>query len=354
MRIKQNVNKDVIDELYEEGYLYAAFGEYWRRTRGYKMFKIPVDADFLCPNWDGRLSNRGCTYCPGLGKEVGRPTFFEVQGKSVRAQLDHQIEYHRGKGVAEKFMAYFYPATNTYRRVTELEKLFEEAISHPDVIGLSIGTRPDCVPDEILDVLEGYTKRGYEVWIELGQQTYHYHTIEKINRRHGIAECIDATGRIKEHGIFVCDHIILGLPYETPGEMIETARILSVVGVDAVKIYPLLVMKGTRIAGEFYAGKYRPIAFTEYINLVCDFLENLSPYVLIQRLSKDCGLQLKLAPEWNTFRLNVSSRIEKELKRRGTKQGVRYKMGLGEVELFPLNGGIKPVPAINASVSCNF
>lgn len=341
MRIKQNVDKAVVDELYREGYLYAAFGEYWRRTHGYKMFKIPLDADFLCPNWDGRLSNYGCAYCPGLGKEVGRPTFFEVQGKSIRKQLDYQIEYHKGKGVADKFMAYFYPATNTYRRVNELKKLFDEAIAHPDVIGISIGTRPDCIPDEILNLLEGYTRSGYEVWIELGQQSYHYHTIERINRQHGIAECIDATERAKGHGIFVCDHIILGLPYETPKEMIETARILSVVGVDAVKIYPLLVMKGTRIAREFAAGRYRPIAFTEYINLVCDFLENLSPYVLIQRLSKDCGLQLKLAPEWNTFRLNVSSRVEKELLRRGTTQGSKYKIGLEEEELFPLKEGIK-------------
>lgn len=334
---RPQADKETVDSLYRNGFRYASFGEYWRRIHDYKLFKVPVDADFLCPNWDSRVSKEGCIYCPGFGKEVGRPTFFEVQGKEIREQLEHQIPYHREKGAGEKFLAYFYPATNTYRRVSQLENLFNEALEVEGVVGLSVGTRPDCLPDEVLDLLESYVKEGKEVWVELGQQSYHYHTIEEANRGHGIAESIDVIPRMKERGIWVCNHIILGMPYETPSEMNETARILSVLGVDAVKIYPLLVMRGTSLARMYETGVYRPLGFLEYVNLACDFLEHLSPYVLIQRLSKDCGMQLKIAPKWNPSRLVVSPRIEKELARRNSRQGAKYKIGLSEPELEPLN-----------------
>lgn len=336
MLLDQRADKKIVDSMYKDGYLYAQFGEYWRREKGYKMFKIPVDADFICPNWDGRLSVSGCIFCPGFGKDVGRPTFHEVQGETIKKQVSYQMEYHRNKGVAEKFMVYFYPATNTYQRVDVLKKLFDEAMMHKDAVGLVVGTRPDCLPDEVVELLASYIKKGKEVWVELGQQTTHYKTLKLLNRGHGLAEGIDAVRRLKEKNIWVLTHMLLGLPGETRMDMIESARVISAMGVDAVKIYPLLVMKNTALAKMWEEGKYKALEFDEYVGFVCDFLEHLSPYIIIQRLSKDCGLHLKLAPEWNTFRMNVVSAVEKELKKRQTKQGSRHKLGLGEEELEPL------------------
>ncbi|HHQ45455.1 MAG TPA: TIGR01212 family radical SAM protein, partial [Candidatus Altiarchaeales archaeon] len=226
--------------------------------------------------------------------------------------------------------------TNTYAPLPVLRKLLDEVVGNKDVIGFTLGTRPDCLPDEVLDLVAEYRKASYDVWIELGQQTVHYHTLEEVNRQHGLAELIRATRECHKRDLKVLAFVILGLPHETPGEMMETARVISALEIDAIKLYPLVVMKGTRLADQFLKGQYKPLGFTEYVRLSADFLEHLSPHVLIQRLSKDCGLEIKHAPEWNTYRNIVSPAIDKELQRRGTKQGDKFKLTLAVDELRPL------------------
>ena len=337
MFAKQIIDKEKVDELYREGYLYSAYGEYIRKHHGFRIFKIPMNANFTCPNWDGRLSNKGCVYCPDMARQFTFESFRKVIDKDLKEQVIDQMEYYKKKSGGDKGFVYIAFGTNTYYPVSKLKEIFDAALDHKDVLGLSIGTRPDCLPDEVFDLLETYVKQGKEMWLEIGQQTVHQHTLENINRRHGLAELIRVVDESHRRGIKVIVFVILGLPYETPNEMIETARILSALGVDAVKLYPLVVMKGTRLGESYLKGGYRPLGLKEYVNLLADFLEHLSPYVLVQRLSKDCGLEIKLAPEWNTYRLIVGPMVEKELKRRGTKQGSKYKLGLTAEELVPLN-----------------
>lgn len=339
--MKQIIDKKIADSMYRDGHLYLEQGEYWKRKYGFKAVKVPMNANFTCPNWDGRLSNEGCIYCPDFARQFTYNSFRRVINKDIKEQVEDQIKHYKEMSHCKKALVYIAFGTNTYRPVNELKKIFNSAIDHKDVIGLSIGTRPDCLPDKVFDLLGSYVKDGYEIWLEIGQQTVHYHTLETINRKHGFAESIRVVDEAHNRGIFVLFFNILGLPYETPGEMIETARILSVLGADAVKIYPLIVMRGTRIGSEYLKGNYRPLGFTEYIEIVVNFLEHLSPYVIIQRLSKDCGLETKLAPKWNTYRLIVGPRVEKELKRRGTKQGSKFKVTLSEEELKPLRSPLK-------------
>ena len=336
MITERRINRRMIDQMYKEGYLYAKFGEYFRRTHGYKMFKIPVDAGFTCPNWDSRLSNKGCMFCPFYAKKFTHESFRRVIGKNLKVQISEQVKYHKKTGAGEKFLIYVAFATNTYKPVDELREIYDILLKHDDVVGLSIGTRPDCLPDEVLDLLGEYVEEGYEIWLEIGQQSFHFHTCEQTNRQHGVSEILNLVKKSHDRGILVLSFVILGLPYETPSEMIETARFVSELNIDAVKVYPLLVMKETRLVDEYESGKYRPISRLEYLSILADFIENLSPYVLIQRLSKDAGVDEKIAPEWNTHRFLVSPEIEKILMLRGTKQGSRYSVGLTAEELKPL------------------
>ena len=326
---------DVVDGLYDDGFLYAAFGEYFRRSHGYKMFKVPANAGFTCPNWDNRLSALGCIYCPSFARQFSHESLRRVMDANLRKQLSEQIEYHKSTGAGEKFLVYLAFGTNTYLKLEQLREIYDLLLEHPETVGLSIGTRPDCLPPEVLDMLGEYVDLGYEMWVELGQQSMHYHTCQKTNRQHGVSEVVDVIGKAHERGILVNLFTILGLPYETPSEMIETAKMVSVLGADSLKIYPLLVMENTTLAKHYSIGWYRPVSRIEYIGLVADFLEHLSPKILIQRISKDAGVEAKNAPEWNTHRFLVGPEVEKALAIRGTRQGSRYKIGLSVEELEP-------------------
>ncbi len=335
--IKQIVDRKAVDALYDESRLYSAYGMYERRIHGYKIFKVPLNARFVCPNWDGRLSEDGCVFCPSHAKQFTYQSFREVIDKGFTEQIKTQVQHYQEKGAGEKGLVYIAFGTNTYAPLDRLRQIFDETVNaHEDVIGFTVGTRPDCLPDEVLDLLGEYRESGYEVWVEAGQQTMHQHTLRETNRQHGVAELIRAVDECHARDIPLLAFIILGMPWETHDEMMETARMISAIGVDAVKIYPLVVMKDTRLAEMWRTGQYKSLGFRQYVKLVADFLEHLSPYVLIQRMSKDCGLEIKLAPEWNTYRNIVTPRVEKELKARGTKQGSRYKLSLTADELIPL------------------
>ncbi len=335
--IKQIVNQKLVDELYDEGHLYSAYGMYERKAHGYKVFKVPLNARFVCPNWDGRLSEDGCAFCPSQAKQFTYESFRQVMDKGFTEQIRNQVEHYKQMGAGEKGLVYIAFGTNTYAPLDKLRKIFDESVkAHEDVIGFTVGTRPDCLPDEVLDLLAEYKSSGYEVWVEVGQQTMHQHTLNKINRQHGVAELIRVTDECHARDMPVLAFIILGMPGETHDEMMETARMISAIGVDAIKLYPLVVMKNTALASWWQTGAYKSLGFNEYVRLVSDFLEHLSPYVLIQRLSKDCGLEIKLAPEWNTYRNIVTPQVQKEMTSRGTRQGSKYKLTLSDEELKPL------------------
>jgi len=330
------LDRDIIDRMYEDGYRCAGFGEYMRRSHNYNVFKVPMNAGFSCPNIDGRLNKKGCTYCPDRAKQFTYESFRRVIKEDLEYQVADQVDYYKKKGAGDKALVYVAFGTNTYMQLNDLKRIFDAALKHEDVVGLSVGTRPDCIPCEVLDLFADYVDMGYEMWLELGQQSVHYHTVENVNRQHGVAELIRATNESHKRGIYVCVFNIMGLPYETPSEMIETARILSTLGIDAVKLYPLLVMYDTQILSDYKSGKYRPISDREYVMLLADFVENLSPYVLIQRFSKDCGLDGKAAPLWDTHRWIVGPRVDKLLALRKSRQGAKYKVTLGVDELVPL------------------
>jgi len=334
---KQVIKRGLVDELYDEGHLYSAYGMYERKVHGYKVFKVPLNARFVCPNWDGRLSEDGCVFCPSQAKQFTYQSFREVIDKGFTEQIQAMVERYKGVGAGKRGLVYIAFGTNTYAPCEKLKKIFDESVkAHEDILGFTVGTRPDCLPKEVLDLLAEYKSSGYEVWVELGQQSCHLHTLEQMNRQHGLAEFINAVDECHLRDIPVLAFIILGLPWETHSEMMETARIISATGVDAVKIYPLIVMKETRLAKMWEMGQYKCLGFKEYVKLVADFLEHLSPYVLIQRMSKDCGLEIKLAPPWNTYRNIVTPQVKKELQRRRTRQGQRYKLSLEADELIPL------------------
>ncbi|MEM2918622.1 MAG: TIGR01212 family radical SAM protein [Candidatus Altiarchaeota archaeon] len=335
IRTERSINKKIIDELYSEGHLYAKYGLYARKTHGCKVFKVPMNAFFSCPNKDGRLSKDGCVFCPNFAKQFTYESFREVISADLKVQLEHQVSHYKKVGAGDKGFVYIAFGTNTYNNLRNLKKIYDVATSHEDIIGLMIGTRPDCLPDEVLDLLAGYVNEGYEIWLEIGQQSMHYHTMEEMNRQHGISEILRVVREAHKRGILCLMFVILGF-YETPQEMIETARLISELGIDAVKIYPLLVMKNTKLSNEYKKGNYRPLGSLEYSTLVANFLESLSPYVLVQRLSKDCGLDGKVAPLWDSHRWIIAPRVEKILMLRHSKQGAKYKTGLSINELEPL------------------
>ncbi|WP_421077143.1 TIGR01212 family radical SAM protein [Methanothermococcus sp. Ax23] len=317
------IDKHVIDKIYLDGFPIAQYGLYMKKAKPYRTFKIPVDAGFSCPNKDGTIDTKGCIFCPKMGRPIS-VKYCNVK-YSLKEQIEKQIEKQKGKGI-EKFYIYFYPGTNTHGTPEKLKELWDFALSYPDVIGLSIGTRPDCLEDEKLDILEDYVKEGYEIWIDLGIQTMHQRTLNFLNRKHKVSDTVRAILNCKKRGIFVCGHIILGLPNETWDDMMKTAQILSKLEIDALKIYPLVVIQNTELENLYWKGEYKTLDEKQYIKLVCDFLEHLSPYVLIQRVSKDkTPDEIKISPEWRLHRLRILNEISNELKRRNTKQGIYHK-----------------------------
>ncbi|AEF96901.1 TIGR01212 family radical SAM protein [Methanotorris igneus] len=316
------IDKSIIDEMYREGYRVAQYGIYTKKSKPYKTFKIPVDAGFSCPNKNN--DDSGCIFCPKMGRPIA-VKYCNIK-YPLKEQIEMQMKKQKSKGI-EKFYIYFYPGTNTYADLETLKELWDLALSYDDVIGLSIGTRPDCLEKEKLDILEEYVKEGYEIWIDLGIQTMHQKTLELLNRKHNVSDTIRAIKECKKRNILVCGHVILGLPNETWSEMMETARILSILEVDALKIYPLVVVKNTKLEEMYWRGEYRALDEKQYINLVCDFLEHLSPYVLIQRISKDkVPEDIKVSPEWSLSRLRILNEVNKELERRNSRQGAKYNL----------------------------
>lgn len=299
---------------------YRPFSRYLREIFGCRVQKIPLDAGFTCPNRDGRVGFGGCIYCGPRGSGTGAYENGVPLGEQIRAG----IESGKRRFGKCKFIAYFQAFTNTYAPPERLKSLYDEALRHQEVVGLSIGTRPDCAPDEVLELLEEYARRCH-FWVEYGLQSAHDYTLELINRGHDIAQFVDAVERTKGRGINICAHIILGLPGETQEEMMATADLVASLELEGTKIHSLYVLKGTKLAEIYQRGEFRLLELEEYVSLVCDFLERLPPDMVIQRLTGEAPRDLLVAPRWSREKMAVLGEIDTELEQRGSYQGIEWR-----------------------------
>lgn len=281
---------------------------------GCRVHKITLDAHMTCPNHDGAKAVGGCIFCH---RGSGHST---VGSLSIAEQLDRGKAFLRRRQNAAKFLAYFQRYTNTYASVAALRNLYDEALAVEDIVGLAVGTRPDCVPDPVLDLLEEYARRTY-VSIEYGLQSIHDRTLARVNRAHGSAEFLDAVSRTAGRGIHTCVHVMLGLPGESRADMIETARAIAALPLDGIKIHLTYVLEQTVLGEMFLRGEYRPMEMMEYVETACDLLEVLPPGMVIHRLTGDPPRDLLLAPRWALQKWQVLNAIQAELSRRDTFQG---------------------------------
>jgi uncharacterized protein len=295
---------------------YNAFSDELKRVFGCRVQRLSVDAGFTCPNRDGSVGVDGCIFCGGKGSG----SFGILHGAGVAGQLEHAKEVMVRKYKAALFIAYFQSYSNTYAPVEQLRMLYDEALAVPDVVGLIVGTRPDCLPEETLDLLASYAERCY-FWLELGLQSPLDRTLAVIGRGHDLASFTAAVAGCRKRGIRVCAHVILGLPGESREEMLSGAEFLNAAGVAGVKIHLLHVMRGTRLASQYLAGDVRLLDRDEYVGLVCDFLERLDPGIVVQRLTGDGNRKDLIAPLWSLQKFEVLNLIDGELERRGTRQG---------------------------------
>jgi len=304
---------------------YYPFSRYLRETFGCPVRKVPVNGGFGCPNRDGTIGRGGCTFCVNAGFSPVAGGNLESLGQQVRRAIDRA---HR-QGFGGKFLVYFQPFTNTHGSVDVLRRRYDEAVAQAEVVGLAVGTRPDCVPEPVLDLLQSYTDR-YQVWVEYGVQSAHDTTLARIHRGHDWATTVDALTRTRARGLLVCAHLILGLPGETRDHIRETACRLAEAGCDGVKLHQLAVVRGAPLEADYRRGAVSPLSCEEYVSLAADVLERLPETVVVQRLVGDTYGDLLVAPKWAQTKSQVLSAVTTELKRRGTWQGARTPAALSE------------------------
>lgn len=297
---------------------YNQFSAYLKNKYGAKVYKITIDAGFSCPNRDGHISTGGCIFCD----EGGSFSQAHSNRLSVEEQVIVGAQTLATRFKAQKFMSYFQAYSNTYKPVNELEKIYSSSLKYKDVVGLSIGTRPDCIDEDKLKLISSY-KDDYYTWIEYGLQTIHDKTLKKINRGHDFDTFLRAYEKTKEYGINVCVHVIFGM-WETHDEMMQTAQKLAELGVDGVKIHMLVALEGTKLANMYRNNEIDFMSEEDYINTVCDFLEYLPQSTTIHRLAGN-GLKKELiAPRWIGKKLDCLNKIDREFLRRNSWQSYKY------------------------------
>lgn len=298
---------------------YHTFTYFLEQKFGRKVAKISLDAGFTCPNIDGSKGVGGCTYCSARGSG----DFAGDQSLSLREQFEQVRQVMDQKWPDAVYIPYFQAHTNTYAPLEVLKEKFEEALSFPDVVGLAIATRADCITDEIADYLGELAQRTY-LEVELGLQSVHDVTGERINRCHSYADFLEGYQKLADRGINICVHIIDGLPGEDREMMLETARRLSHLKLHSIKIHLLHVLKGTVMEQQLAEGQFRLLTREEYVGIVCDQLELLPPQMVIQRVTGDGERESLVGPEWSLKKLCVMNEIDKELVRRNSFQGKNF------------------------------
>lgn len=295
---------------------YLDLNTYLRQRFGHRVHKLTVDAGLTCPNRDGSLSKAGCIYCNARGSGTGA----FARGISIREQLEKSKARMARRFKAKKFIAYFQSYTNTYAPVAHLARLYEEALSVDDVVGLAIGTRPDCVSNAVLDLLAGYARR-HMIWLEYGLQSACDDTLQRINRGHDAACFSDALRRARQRNLPVCAHVILGLPGETRHHMLTTARFLAGLAVEGVKLHLLYVIRGTALEKLHREKRFECLSQEAYVSLVCDVIERLPPETVIHRVTGDPHPDELVAPTWALRKRETLEGIQKEFLRRQSRQG---------------------------------
>lgn len=302
-----------------DGKRYYTWNRYLRNEFGKKVYKVALDASFDCPNRDGTVAFGGCTFCSaaGSGDFAGNKVDpIPVQFEQIKAKMEHKWK----NGLT---MAYFQAYTNTHAPLPVLKEKFEAALACEGVMGLSIATRPDCLPDDVVEYLAELNERTY-LWVELGLQTVHEKTANLINRAHDYATYVEGVNKLRKHGIRVVTHIINGLPLEDYDMMMETAREVAKLDVQGIKIHLLHLLKGTPMVKQYEKGMLEFMDQGEYVQLVADQLEILPPDMIIHRITGDGPIDLMIGPMWSVNKWEVLNGIDAELERRGSWQGKRY------------------------------
>lgn len=299
---------------------YRDYNTYLREIFGERVQKISLDAGFSCPNRDGTISTKGCIYCDSRGSGTGAMVNSKM---GLEDQIINGIKFAETKYKAEKFIAYFQAFTNTYGPVSRLRELYQSALNHKGMVGLSVGTRPDCIDHDILDLLSSFQK-DYLVWIEYGLQSAHDATLSRINRGHDVVCFENAVHMTKKYGINICAHVMLGLPGEDHDMMMETARFVSALPIDGIKIHSLYLTKGTAMAELYSNGEYTCLEREVYIETLIDFIELLPPEMVIQRLTGDPNPSELLAPQWSGEKTLNLRLINKRMEERDSWQGKKF------------------------------
>ncbi|PLX92016.1 MAG: TIGR01212 family radical SAM protein [Desulfuromonas sp.] len=306
---------------------YRVYSQYLKQRFGGRVHKISVDAGFSCPNRESSRHAPGCLFC----EPNGSGSFGIARRLSVAEQVEHGKEIMVRKYKAKYFMAYFQPFSNTYAPVDVLRSCYDEALAVADVVGLAVGTRPDCLADDVLDLLRHYHQRTY-FWLEVGVQSCHDQTLEFLRRGHDYACFLDAYGRARQRGLRICVHVILGLPHETHEQMLATADEMARLRVDGIKIHLLHILKETVLGKLYEQGEFEIFDRDSYVQTVVDFMERLHPDTMIQRLTGDGPRDILLAPRWSLKKWEVLNAIDEEFIRRGTRQGSRCRyLSTGDV-----------------------
>lgn len=300
---------------------YYEFSDLLKTYFPYKVQKISVNGGFTCPNRDGSVGYGGCTYC---NNQTFHPDYCHT-GTSISGQLEKGIRFFSRKYPQMQYIAYFQAYTNTYAAFDELKAKYEEALAYPGVVGLIIGTRPDCMPDRLLDYLTE-KKESRFILIEYGVESTSEATLQHINRGHTYQAAVDTIGRTAQRGLLSGVHLILGLPGESKEQILSHARIISDLPVNTLKLHQLQIIRQTAMANEFagYPERFHLYTPDEYASLVVDFVERLRPGIAIDRFISQSPKELLIAPDWGLKNFEFTALVDKEFIRRKTHQGILY------------------------------
>lgn len=296
-----------------------SYHDYLRSRFGGRVHKVSVDMGFTCPNRDGTLAKGGCVYC---NNDSFVPPYARAR-YSMDEQIRHGIDYMRNRFKAEKFIIYFQAYTSTYGQAEELERIYRESLKYDGVVGLAVGTRSDCIDEEKLDILEGLS-RDYYVTVEYGIESIYDKTLEFMNRGHDYQSVVNAIDMTRDRDIHIGTHIILGMPTETPEEMMEMAPEVSRLGIDTFKIHNLHIVRNTPLARMYRESPFHLFSYEEYNEFLTRFLERLDPSIMIERLFTDTPRQLLIAPDWNMRHNEILQGIKTRLDEKNTYQGRLY------------------------------
>lgn len=297
--------------------LYNVYSDYLKKKYGTKVYKLPVGLPVTCPNRDGQCGAGGCTFCGEIGAGYENLPAEMTVAEQIKVNMAHIAPKYK----AEKFIAYFQNFSNTYLEIDKLKSYLEEACQK-DVVAIALATRPDCVNEEYLKMLQKFKKeKNIDIIIELGLQTVNYHSLRKVNRGHSLAEFIDAVLRIKQYQLEVCVHLILNFPWDDLNDVIENAKILSSLKVDQVKLHALYIVKNTKMAEQYVNGELTLIDKDEYKERVITFLEYLAKDIVVQRLIGRAPESNTLFSNWKTGWWKIRDEITKTMQERGCYQG---------------------------------